>query len=160
MSKWPHISDLLFSLWRVSDYFLKAICPFFHSWTASFNICFHFLLLCQVSYSILVCLTQLTLLVSPEVQNACFFFSFYLPGAELLIVRFCYMQCSTWMTIIVPTSMTAYLYFYSNGNVSLAALQPVYYPPCLLNLLLDLVSLNFDCMITTVVLIGFCFTLL
>ncbi|KAH0980374.1 hypothetical protein GBA52_007551 [Prunus armeniaca] len=34
-------------------------------------------------------------------------------------------KCSTWMTITVPTSMTAYLYFYSNGSVSLAALQPV-----------------------------------
>ena len=38
---------------------------------------------------------------------------------------FCYMQCSIWMTIIVPTSMTAYLYLYSHGEVSLAASQPV-----------------------------------
>nr|GMD94531.1 SPX and EXS domain-containing protein 1-like [Ipomoea batatas]GMD99358.1 SPX and EXS domain-containing protein 1-like [Ipomoea batatas] len=28
------------------------------------------------------------------------------------------------MTIIVPTSMTAYLYLYSHGEVSLAAFQP------------------------------------
>nr|KJB12408.1 hypothetical protein B456_002G016400 [Gossypium raimondii] len=34
-------------------------------------------------------------------------------------------KCATWMTIIVPTSMTAYLYLYSNGEVSLAASQPV-----------------------------------
>ncbi|QCE12249.1 myo-inositol-1 [Vigna unguiculata] len=34
-------------------------------------------------------------------------------------------KCSTWMTIIVPTSMTAYLYLYSHGEVSLAASQPV-----------------------------------
>ncbi|KAK4713586.1 hypothetical protein R3W88_019493 [Solanum pinnatisectum] len=34
-------------------------------------------------------------------------------------------KCSTWMTIIVPTSMTIYLYLYSNGEVSLAASQPV-----------------------------------
>ncbi|KAL8542297.1 hypothetical protein ACS0TY_003238 [Phlomoides rotata] len=33
--------------------------------------------------------------------------------------------CATWMTIIVPTSMTAYLYLYSHGEVSLAASQPV-----------------------------------
>ncbi|XP_059629470.1 uncharacterized protein LOC132271974 [Cornus florida] len=34
-------------------------------------------------------------------------------------------KCATWMTIIVPTSMTAYLYLYSHGEVSLAAFQPV-----------------------------------
>ncbi|GAV89868.1 EXS domain-containing protein [Cephalotus follicularis] len=34
-------------------------------------------------------------------------------------------KCSIWMTIIVPTSMTAYLYLYSHGEVSLAASQPV-----------------------------------
>ncbi|KAL6572683.1 hypothetical protein OROMI_013641 [Orobanche minor] len=34
-------------------------------------------------------------------------------------------SCATWMTIIVPTSMTAYLYLYSHGEVSLAASQPV-----------------------------------
>lgn len=34
-------------------------------------------------------------------------------------------KCSTWMTIIVPTSMTAYLYLYSHGEVYLAASQPV-----------------------------------
>lgn len=34
-------------------------------------------------------------------------------------------KCSTWMTIIVPTSMTSYLYLYSHGEVSLAASQPV-----------------------------------
>ncbi|VFQ99158.1 unnamed protein product [Cuscuta campestris] len=34
-------------------------------------------------------------------------------------------RCATWMTIIVPTSMTAYLYLYSHGEVSLAASQPV-----------------------------------
>lgn len=35
-------------------------------------------------------------------------------------------KCATWMTIVVPTSMTAYLYLYSHGEVSLAASQPVY----------------------------------
>ncbi|XP_059449713.1 uncharacterized protein LOC132180785 [Corylus avellana] len=35
-------------------------------------------------------------------------------------------KCATWMTIIVPTSMTAYLYLYSHGEVSLAASQPVF----------------------------------
>ncbi|XP_022894583.1 SPX and EXS domain-containing protein 5-like isoform X2 [Olea europaea var. sylvestris] len=35
-------------------------------------------------------------------------------------------KCATWMTIIVPTSMTAYLYLYSNGEVLLAASQPVF----------------------------------
>ncbi|KAK3011997.1 hypothetical protein RJ639_011255 [Escallonia herrerae] len=34
-------------------------------------------------------------------------------------------HCATSMTIIVPTSMTAYLYLYSHGEVSLAASQPV-----------------------------------
>lgn len=34
-------------------------------------------------------------------------------------------KCATWMTIIVPTSMTAYLYLYSHGEVSMAAFQPV-----------------------------------
>ncbi|KAL9224931.1 hypothetical protein vseg_000910 [Gypsophila vaccaria] len=34
-------------------------------------------------------------------------------------------KCATWMTIIVPTSMTAYLYLYSDGEVALAASQPV-----------------------------------
>ncbi|KAA8526480.1 hypothetical protein F0562_008317 [Nyssa sinensis] len=34
-------------------------------------------------------------------------------------------KCANWMTIIVPTSMTAYLYLYSHGEVSLAASQPV-----------------------------------
>lgn len=34
-------------------------------------------------------------------------------------------KCATWMTIIVPTSMTAYLYLYSHGEVYLAASQPV-----------------------------------
>ncbi|PIA42651.1 hypothetical protein AQUCO_02000237v1 [Aquilegia coerulea] len=33
--------------------------------------------------------------------------------------------CATWMTIVVPTSMTSYLYLYSHGEVSLAASQPV-----------------------------------
>ncbi|XP_039021391.1 SPX and EXS domain-containing protein 1-like [Hibiscus syriacus] len=34
-------------------------------------------------------------------------------------------KCSIWMTVIVPTSTTAYLYLYSHGEVSLAAAQPV-----------------------------------
>lgn len=34
-------------------------------------------------------------------------------------------KSATWMTVIVPTSMTAYLYLYSHGEVSLAASQPV-----------------------------------
>ncbi|XP_010522320.1 PREDICTED: SPX and EXS domain-containing protein 5 isoform X1 [Tarenaya hassleriana] len=34
-------------------------------------------------------------------------------------------QCARWMTIIILTSMTAYLHLYSHGEVSLAALQPV-----------------------------------
>ncbi|KAJ7948183.1 SPX and EXS domain-containing protein 1 [Quillaja saponaria] len=34
-------------------------------------------------------------------------------------------RCAIWMTIIVPTSMTAYLYLYSHGEVSFAASQPV-----------------------------------
>ncbi|XP_074269712.1 uncharacterized protein LOC141592786 [Silene latifolia] len=34
-------------------------------------------------------------------------------------------KCAMWMTIVVPTSMTAYLYLYSDGEVSLAASQPV-----------------------------------
>ncbi|XP_077250677.1 uncharacterized protein LOC143890038 isoform X3 [Tasmannia lanceolata] len=34
-------------------------------------------------------------------------------------------KCATWMTIIVPSSMTAYLFLYSHGEVSLAASQPV-----------------------------------
>ncbi|XP_020587548.1 SPX and EXS domain-containing protein 5-like isoform X2 [Phalaenopsis equestris] len=34
-------------------------------------------------------------------------------------------KCATWMAIVVPTSMTAYLYLYSHGEVSLAASQPV-----------------------------------
>jgi hypothetical protein len=34
-------------------------------------------------------------------------------------------RCATWLTLIVPTSMTAYLYLYSHGEVSLAASQPV-----------------------------------
>ncbi|CAD5187040.1 unnamed protein product [Musa acuminata subsp. malaccensis] len=34
-------------------------------------------------------------------------------------------KCATWMIIIVPTSMAAYLYLYSHGEVSLAASQPV-----------------------------------
>ncbi|OMO60172.1 hypothetical protein CCACVL1_24349 [Corchorus capsularis] len=34
-------------------------------------------------------------------------------------------KCATWMTIIVPSSMTAYLYLYSHGEVSWAASQPV-----------------------------------
>ncbi|KHN36554.1 SPX and EXS domain-containing protein 1 [Glycine soja] len=33
-------------------------------------------------------------------------------------------KCATWMTIIVPTSMTAYIYLYSHGEVSYAASQP------------------------------------
>lgn len=36
-----------------------------------------------------------------------------------------WLQCATWMTIVVPTSMTAYLYLYSHGEVSYAASQPV-----------------------------------
>jgi hypothetical protein len=41
-------------------------------------------------------------------------------------------KCATWMTIVVPTSMTAYLYLYSHGEVSLAAFQPVcFYMPLL-----------------------------
>ncbi|CAI0460664.1 unnamed protein product, partial [Linum tenue] len=34
-------------------------------------------------------------------------------------------KVAMWMTIIVPSSMTAYLYLYSHGEVSLAASQPV-----------------------------------
>ncbi|MFS8024629.1 hypothetical protein Hanom_Chr16g01465431 [Helianthus anomalus] len=34
-------------------------------------------------------------------------------------------KVATWMTIIVPTSMTSYLYLYSHGEVSWAASQPV-----------------------------------
>ncbi|KAJ8749289.1 hypothetical protein K2173_018770 [Erythroxylum novogranatense] len=34
-------------------------------------------------------------------------------------------KVAMWMTIIVPTSMTSYLYLYSHGEVSLAASQPV-----------------------------------
>ncbi|XP_068657040.1 uncharacterized protein [Aristolochia californica] len=34
-------------------------------------------------------------------------------------------KCATWMTIVVPTSMTTYLYLYSHGEVYLAASQPV-----------------------------------
>ncbi|XP_061376060.1 uncharacterized protein LOC133318121 isoform X1 [Gastrolobium bilobum] len=34
-------------------------------------------------------------------------------------------KCATWMTVIVPTSMTAYIYLYSQGEVSYAASQPV-----------------------------------
>lgn len=34
-------------------------------------------------------------------------------------------KVATWMTIIVPTSMTTYLYLYSHGEVSFAAFQPV-----------------------------------
>ncbi|RDY00041.1 SPX and EXS domain-containing protein 1 [Mucuna pruriens] len=34
-------------------------------------------------------------------------------------------RCAIWMTIIVPTSMTAYIYLYSHGEVSYAASQPV-----------------------------------
>ncbi|WVZ07607.1 hypothetical protein V8G54_020953 [Vigna mungo] len=41
------------------------------------------------------------------------------------VVRFFAQPSFTWMTIIVPTSMTAYLYLYSHGEVSLAASQPV-----------------------------------
>lgn len=49
----------------------------------------------------------------------------YLYFLNTLIIFWC--QCATWMTIIVPTSMAAYLYLYSHGEVSLAASQPVYY---------------------------------
>ncbi|XP_078430576.1 EXS (ERD1/XPR1/SYG1) family protein [Wolffia australiana] len=34
-------------------------------------------------------------------------------------------KCAVWMTVVVPTSMTAYIYLYSHGEVSLAASQPV-----------------------------------
>ncbi|CAD5320133.1 unnamed protein product [Arabidopsis thaliana] len=34
-------------------------------------------------------------------------------------------KCARWMTIIILTSMTAYLYLYSHGDVKLAASQPV-----------------------------------
>ncbi|CAN1220330.1 SPX and EXS domain-containing protein 1 [Linum perenne] len=34
-------------------------------------------------------------------------------------------KIAMWMTIVVPSSMTAYLYLYSHGEVSLAASQPV-----------------------------------
>ncbi|XP_027345571.1 SPX and EXS domain-containing protein 1-like isoform X2 [Abrus precatorius] len=34
-------------------------------------------------------------------------------------------KCATWMTIIAPTSMTAYIFLYSQGEVSYAASQPV-----------------------------------
>ncbi|PNX92616.1 SPX and EXS domain-containing protein 1-like [Trifolium pratense] len=34
-------------------------------------------------------------------------------------------KCAMWMTIIVPTSMTAYIYLYSHGEVAYAASQPV-----------------------------------
>ncbi|XP_024004252.1 SPX and EXS domain-containing protein 5 isoform X2 [Eutrema salsugineum] len=34
-------------------------------------------------------------------------------------------KCARWMTTIILTSMTAYLYLYSHGDVSLAAFQPV-----------------------------------
>ncbi|CAN0896974.1 SPX and EXS domain-containing protein 1 [Linum grandiflorum] len=37
-------------------------------------------------------------------------------------------KIAMWMTIVVPSSMTAYLYLYSHGEVSLAASQPVYLP--------------------------------
>ncbi|KAM0863387.1 hypothetical protein ACQ4PT_044633 [Festuca glaucescens] len=40
-------------------------------------------------------------------------------------------RCATWLTLIVPTSMTAYLYLYSHGEVSLAASQPVFF--CMLS---------------------------
>ncbi|CAN6807327.1 unnamed protein product [Brassica oleracea] len=34
-------------------------------------------------------------------------------------------KCARWMTTIILTSMTAYLYLYSHGDVSLAASQPI-----------------------------------
>ncbi|CAN1124109.1 hypothetical protein LINPERHAP2_LOCUS2197 [Linum perenne] len=34
-------------------------------------------------------------------------------------------KVAMWMTVVVPSSMTAYLYLYSHGEVSLAASQPV-----------------------------------
>ncbi|CAK8536567.1 unnamed protein product [Lathyrus sativus] len=34
-------------------------------------------------------------------------------------------KCAMWMTVIVPTSMTAYIYLYSRGEVAYAASQPV-----------------------------------
>ncbi|KAJ4756926.1 EXS (ERD1/XPR1/SYG1) family protein [Rhynchospora pubera] len=46
-------------------------------------------------------------------------------------------KCSTWMTIVVPTSMTAYLYLYSHGEVSLAAFQPVLLYAVILMLLIS-----------------------
>ncbi|XP_078162795.1 EXS (ERD1/XPR1/SYG1) family protein isoform X3 [Carex rostrata] len=46
-------------------------------------------------------------------------------------------KCATWMTIVVPTSMTAYLYLYSHGEVSLAASQPVILYAVILMLLIS-----------------------
>ncbi|XP_047050924.1 SPX and EXS domain-containing protein 1-like [Lolium rigidum] len=46
-------------------------------------------------------------------------------------------RCATWLTLIVPTSMTAYLYLYSHGEVSLAASQPVLLYVILLMVLLS-----------------------
>ncbi|ONM32888.1 EXS, C-terminal [Zea mays] len=46
-------------------------------------------------------------------------------------------RCATWLTLIVPTSMTAYLYLYSHGEVSLAASQPVLLYAILLMILLS-----------------------
>ncbi|XBI01713.1 hypothetical protein VPH35_130422 [Triticum aestivum] len=46
-------------------------------------------------------------------------------------------RCATWLTLIVPTSMTAYLYLYSHGEVSLAASQPVLLYAILLIVLLS-----------------------
>ncbi|XP_050907903.1 uncharacterized protein LOC127121457 [Lathyrus oleraceus] len=34
-------------------------------------------------------------------------------------------KCAMWMTVIVPTSMTTYIYLYSRGEVAYAASQPV-----------------------------------
>ncbi|XP_074272415.1 uncharacterized protein LOC141596212 [Silene latifolia] len=45
-------------------------------------------------------------------------------------------KCATWMTIVVPTSMTAYLYLYSDGEVGLAASQPVFLYVAVITLLI------------------------
>lgn len=46
-------------------------------------------------------------------------------------------RSATWLTLIVPTSMTAYLYLYSHGEVLLAASQPVFLYAILLIILLS-----------------------
>lgn len=55
-----------------------------------------------------------------------FFCSFFLMSDQFYLILWTSVKCATWMTIVVPTSMTAYLYLYSHGEVALAASQPVY----------------------------------